>query len=184
MSRTGLGGRPASPTSLGEPRRAEPAPPLSGSETTLDRSAGTTPRGAGLRRSALRKVRKSTVQRYQLLPGSFLQDRMTGPQRLETDGCWCSCGKRQTRHHLFTKCRAWEPQIRALWKKIGEDCKWEHPRASSVRWVWREATEAVIEFLEDTPVGFRSSGMARAKADDRESVGQGLEGEEGGPGPP
>ena len=54
-----------------------------------------------------------------------------------------------------------------------------------MRWVWRkEATEAVIEFLEDTPVGSRSSKMARAKADDRESVGQVSEGEEGGPGPP
>ena len=39
----------------------------------------------------------------------------------------------------------------------------------------------MIEFLEDTPVGSRSS---RAKVDDRESVGQMSEGEEGGPGPP
>ena len=54
-----------------------------------------------------------------------------------------------------------------------------------MRWVWKEdATEAVIEFLEDTPVGSKSSGMARAKLDDRESVGQVSEGEEGGPGPP
>ena len=51
-----------------------------------------------------------------------------------------------------------------------------------MRWVWREeATEAVIEFLEGTPVGSRPS---RAKADDRESVGQAPEGEEGGPGSP
>ena len=42
----------------------------------------------------------------------------------------------------------------------------------------------MIEFLKDTPVGSRSSGMARAKVDDRESVGQMSEGEEGGPGPP
>ena len=54
-----------------------------------------------------------------------------------------------------------------------------------MRWVWEEgATEAVIEFLENTPVRSRSSGMARAKLDDRESVGQVSEGEEGGPGPP
>ena len=72
-----------------------------------------------------------------------------------------------------------------MWKRIGKDCKWEHPRASSVRWLWREdATEAVLEFLEDTPVGSRSSGMARANVDERESVGQVSEGEEGGPGPP
>ena len=54
-----------------------------------------------------------------------------------------------------------------------------------MRWLWEEdATEAVIEFLENTPVGSRSSGMARARVDDRESVGQVPEGEEGGPGPP
>ena len=45
MSRTRLGGRPASPTSQGEPRRTEPAPPLGGSETTFDRNASTTPQG-------------------------------------------------------------------------------------------------------------------------------------------
>ena len=43
--------------------------------------------------------------------------------------------------------------------------------------MWKkEATEAVLEFLEDTP------GMARAERG--ESVGQELEGEEGRPGPP
>ena len=28
-------------------------------------------------------------------------------------------GKRQTRHHPFTECRAWAPQIRRLWRDIG-----------------------------------------------------------------
>ncbi len=96
------------------------------------------PSGTGLCK-ALRRTRKSTAQRYyQLLSGhaaigSFLHDRMTGPQRLESDECWwCRCGKRQTRHHLFTECRAWAPQIKELWKRIGKGCKWEHPRAPSV----------------------------------------------------
>ena len=146
------------------------------------------PSGSGLRRRLLRQVRKSTAQRYyQLLSGhaaigSFLHDRMTGPQTLEPDECWwCNCGKRQTRHHLFTECRAWAPQIRRLWKRIGKDCHWEHPL---VRRLWKgEASEAVLEFLEDTLVGSRSSGMARANVDEAESVRQ-SEGEEGGPGPP
>ena len=43
---------------------------------------------------------------------------------------------------------------------------------------------AVLEFLEDTPIGSRSSEMARANVDERESVGQVSEGEEGGSGPP
>ena len=147
------------------------------------------PGGSGLRRRILRRIWGSTAQRYyQLLSGHaaigfFLHDRMTGPQRLESDRCWwCNCGKRQTRHHLFTECWA---QIRRLWMRIGKDCKREHPRAPSVRWLWKEdATEAVIEFLEDTPVGPRSSGMVRVSVDGRESVGQLSEGEEGGPSPP
>ena len=42
----------------------------------------------------------------------------------------------------------------------------------------------MLGFLEDTPIGSRSSGMARASVDERESVGQVSEGEEGEPGPP
>ena len=127
------------------------------------------PGGSGLRRRMLRKVRKSTAQRYyQLLSGhaaigSFLHDRITGPQRLETDECWwCNCGKRQSRYHLFTEFQAWLLQIRDLRRRIGKECHWEHPRGPALRWLWKqEATEAVIEFLEDTRIGCRvSSGRA------------------------
>ena len=48
----------------------------------------------------MRRVRKSVAQRYyqplsgDASTGSFLHDRMTGPQRLETDECWwCNCGR-------------------------------------------------------------------------------------------
>ena len=79
------------------------------------------PGGPGFRKRAMRRVRKLIAQRYyQLLlghavTGSFLHDRMTGPQRAESDECWwCNCGKRQSRHHLFTECQSWLPQIRGL----------------------------------------------------------------------
>ena len=143
----------------------------------------------------MRRVRTSIAQRcYQLLSGhaatgSFLHDRMTGSQRLETDECWwCSCGRRQTRHHLFTECRAWAPQIRELWRRVGRDCGWEHPRAPELRWLWKnDAVGAVADFLENTRVGARASAeMARARMDeDREGdevLGQ--ESEEDGPGLP
>ena len=100
--------------------------------------------------------------------GTFLYDRMTGPQRLESDGCWwCNCGRRQSRHHLFTECRAWAPQIRELWRRVGKDCGWEHPRAPALRWLWKDdAVEAVVEFLENTRVGCRASAeMATARMD-------------------
>ena len=54
---------------------------------------GTLPpsRGSGHHRRALRRVRKTLASRYyQLLSaiGSFLHERMTGPQRLESSVCW------------------------------------------------------------------------------------------------
>ena len=106
---------------------------------------------------------------------------------MESNECWwCSCGKRQSRHHLFTDCRAWSPQIRRLWKRVGKECHWEHPRARSVRWLWKEeATGAVLEFLEDTRVGCRvSSGRARGDEGRDEEEVPGSDNEEGGPGPP
>ena len=55
--------------------------------------------------------------------------------------------KQQTRRHLFTECRALRPQITRLWKEIGKACGWKHPKAPSVKWLWREkATEAVLDF--------------------------------------
>ena len=140
----------------------------------------------------LRRVRKSVAQRYyQLLSGhaaigSFLHDRTTGPQRLETDKCWlCNCGRRQSRHHLFAECWAWLPQIRDLWRRIGKEFHWEHPRAPALRWLWKEeAKEAVIELLQDTGVGCRVSSRRALVDEDRgreEGTGQG--GEEVGPGP-
>ena len=78
------------------------------------------------------------------------------------------------------------PPYQGLWERIGKVCKWQHPRAPSVRWLWKEkATEAVLEFPEDTRVGCRvSSGRARVDGDrDVEEV-PGSEGEKARPGPP
>ena len=82
--------------------------------------------------------------------GSFLHDRITGPQCLESDECWwCNCGRRQSRFHLFVECRAWAPQIRKLWKRVGKDCGREHPRAPALRRLWKDdAVGVVVDFLE------------------------------------
>ena len=49
--------------------------------------------------------------------GSFLHELITGPFRVETSECrWCCSGKREPRHHRFTECEAWRPQIRRLWR--------------------------------------------------------------------
>ena len=101
--------------------------------------------------------------------GSSRHECIAGPLRVETSECrWCCSGKRESRHHLFTEC---------------EDCGWKYPSAPAVRKLWsKEATEAVLEFLEDTRVGWWTSTRgARRPAED---VGQGGEGEEGCPGSP
>ena len=113
----------------------------------------------------------------------LLARESVGLQRAATGECgWCNGGRRQSRHHLFTECSDWAPQIRRLWRRVGKDCGWRHSRAPSARWLWREeATEAVLEFLEGTRVGCWSSRVDedRGAAEARKSEGQ-----EGGLGPP
>ena len=116
------------------------------------------PVGSGLRRQALRRVRKSLASRYyELLSdhaaiGSFLHERLTGPLRRESSECqWCDSGRRESRHHLFVECKAWTPQIHKLWKWVGKGCGWKHPKVPAVRKLWKEgATEAALEYLGDT----------------------------------
>ena len=145
----------------------------------------------------LRRTPKHIVNRYyQLLSGhaaigTYLKDKI---RRIDNDRCWwCGGGKRQTRHHLFTECRAWMPQIRKLWKDIGKAQGWRHPRAPSGKWLWKEkSTEAVLVFLKSTRVGCISTRrvppeeLAKDEEEDAEVAGGRVreEGEEGGPGPP
>ena len=91
------------------------------------------PPGKGVRRKLLRRAPKHIAGRYyQLLSGHvaigpYLKDKI---HKVDDDQCWwCGGGKKQTRHHLFTECRAWTPQIRRLWSNIGKVHAWKHPRA-------------------------------------------------------
>ena len=137
------------------------------------------PPGKGTRRTQLRRLRKTLAGRYyQLLSGHA----ETGTHRVrfdrtDTPECWwCTSGEPQSRHHLFTRCPAWRPQTRRLWKDIREACRWERPRTPSVRYLWEG--KAVMEFLRTTQVG--CVGIGRVPPKDR---GENEEGEEGGPGP-
>ena len=45
-----------------------------------------------------------------------------------SDKCWwCGTDERQTRHHLFTRCRRWFPEIRRLWQRVEKYCEWVPP---------------------------------------------------------
>ena len=46
------------------------------------------------------------------------------------------------------------PQTEKLWKDIGKSHGRKHPRAPSVKWLWRDnSTEAAPVFLRSTRVG-------------------------------
>ena len=48
-----------------------------------------------------------------------------------------------------------------MWQRVGKECGWRHPRARSVRLLWREkATEAVLDRLRDIREGCRVAVMA------------------------
>ena len=93
------------------------------------------PTGSGLRRKQLRRARKEVAGRYyQLLSGHAaigpcLCDKI---RKTGSDGCWwCDGGERQSRHHLFARCKAGAPQREKMWGDRGKACRWKHPRAPS-----------------------------------------------------
>ena len=148
-------------------------------------------------RQELRAVRKELAScYYQLLSGhAATAPHLKRVGQASSDECWwCGSGERQTRLHLFSRCRRWTPQIKELWRRIDAE-EGGPPRAPSTRRVFREprATEAVLNFLRDTRVG-RLPGLALfgIMEDETgrdlelwaESEGSGSEGEEGGPDPP
>ena len=147
-------------------------------------------------RRELGNVQKERAGRfYQLLSGhAAIAPHLQRFGQAPDDKCWwCGSGERQTRYHLFVRCRRWSPEIRRLWQNIERDCG---PRAPSIRFLFRDtgATAAVLEFLRDTRVG-KMPGLAlygfqgeEADLGEIELVaseeGSDTEGEEDGPGPP
>ena len=72
------------------------------------------------------KLRKELGKVGKELAGSFCQllsgHAATAPHlqrfgQAPSDRCWwCGSGERQTRYHLFIRCRRWSPEIRRLWQ--------------------------------------------------------------------
>ena len=118
----------------------------------------------------------------------------------ESDECfWCGSGERQTRYHLFVKCRRWMPEIRKLWQKVRAETGMGG--APSVRKLFGgRNTKANLEFLKETKVGKMPGRVLLAGGPDLEEeklegfslmVSEGdvetevsSSGDEGGPGPP
>jgi len=122
------------------------------------RHSYTPPKKSGFRKT-LKKERKRLAARfYQLNTGHALTaPYMKRIKKTDSNLCWwCEDGRSiQTRQHLFTECRAFKPQIKRLWKSVGKQLNWRHPRSKRISHLFSDdrVTEAVLEFLKDTGVG-------------------------------
>ena len=109
----------------------------------------------GKERNALNRTRKELASRfYQLLPGhAAVAEHLARVNQAPQDRCWfCSTSEKQTRFHLFVKCRRWEPEIRKLWQRARLDSGWAELHLCAVFGDERNVP-AILEFLEETKVG-------------------------------
>ena len=157
------------------------------------------PPPGGKMRSELRAVRKECAGRfYQLLSGhAATAPHLKRVNQVRSSRCWwCNSGQRQTRFHLFRRCRRWRAEINEMWQRVEVSCE-GGPRVSSVRGLFQDprAIPAVLEFLRKTRVG-KMPGL-EIHGIQEDELGQDIElwaedGEasdedherEGGPGPP
>ena len=161
------------------------------------------PKG-GKMRKALAKTRKELAGRFYqpLLGHAATGDHLLRVGQARKDECfWCGSGERQTRFHLFVKCKRWGPEVKRLWQRVRLDGGWGG--APSIRRLFGDERNvpAILEFLEETKVGKVLSRVLLAGGPDLEEeelqgfslqvLGEGESGteissgeEEDGPGPP
>ena len=118
------------------------------------------PTKKGMRKPLKNMQKRLAARYYQLLTGhaitaTYLHDKL---KTTDSDQCWwCESGKRMTRHHLFTECERWLPQIKDLWKEVGRVLGWKHPKSKRISDLFTDnkkgLTEAVLEFLRNTDIG-------------------------------
>ena len=127
------------------------------------------PKGGKMRKE-LGKCPKELASRfYQLASGhAAVAEHLVRVGQADNDTCfWCGSGERQTRHHLFIKCRRWTPEIKRLWQKVRAETG--EGGAPTVRKLFREKnTKAILEFLEGTKVGKMPSRVLLAGGPDLE----------------
>jgi ribonuclease HI len=123
-----------------------------------ERKSYTPPKKSGFRKELKKEKKRLAARFYQLNTGHCL----TAPylkriKKTDSDLCWwCEDGRSvQTRHHLFTECREFRPQIRRLWKSVGDKLNWKHPRSKKISDLFSDdrVTKDVLRFLKDTGVG-------------------------------
>jgi hypothetical protein len=111
---------------------------------------------------ALQKIPKHKAAVFlQLASGhALIGTYLTRIKKQESDICWwCDSGRKQTRGHLFGRCRAWRKELLDLKKKVewlkgrwrGRGARLKVVSFFQDEWL----TDAVLEFLEQTEIGRR-----------------------------
>ena len=161
------------------------------------------PKGGKMRKD-LGKARKELASRfYQMLSGhAATAEHLKRIGQAEGDKrFWCGSGERQTRYHLFVKCRRWTPEIKKMWQRARVETG--EGGAPSVRKLFGDErnVKAILEFLERTKVGKMPSRVLlaggpdleeeelevlslRGLGEEEEETGISASEEEDGPGPP
>ena len=113
------------------------------------------PKGGKMRKDLNRTQKELASQFYQLLSGhAATAEHLVRIGQAENDTCfWCGLGERQTRHHLFVRCRRWTLEIKRLWQRVRTEGG--GGGAPSVRRLFGDErnVRAILEFLEKTRVG-------------------------------
>ena len=159
------------------------------------------PRGGKMRKELGKAPKELASRFYQLMTGhAATAEHLSRVGQASSDSCfWCGSKERQTRHHLFVKCRRWGPEIKELWQRVRADTG--EGGAPSIRKLFGGKNEkAILDFLKKTKVGKMPSRVLLAGGPDLEE--EELEGfsllvseedveteisssgDEGGPGPP
>ena len=127
------------------------------------------PKGGKMRKELGRCPKELAGRFYQLMSGhAAVAEHLVRVGQADSDTCfWCGSGERQTRHHLFIRCKRWMPEIRELWQKVRAETG--EGGAPSVRKLFGgKNTKAILEFLEKTRVGKMPSRVLLAGGPDLE----------------
>ena len=128
------------------------------------------PKGGKMRKN-LNRTRKELASRfYQLLSGhAATAEHLRRIGQVNSDTCfWYGSGERQSRYHLFVKCKRWTPEIKKLWQRVRSETGWRG--APTIRKLFGDErnAKAILEFLEKTKVGKMPSRVLLAGGPDLE----------------
>jgi hypothetical protein len=131
-------------------------------QTKLSKSQSYRPKKKWGIRKALQKIPKRKAAVFlQLASGhALIGTHLTRIKKKESDICWwCDSGRKQTRGHLFGRCRAWRRELLDLKKKVERLKGKRRGRGARLKVVSlfqdERLTDAVLEFLEQTEIGRR-----------------------------